>query len=108
MPREERRIIFGYTETYKAMLALSVQKKLARPVAGTISGIALKAGDDKSLVITFTNKTNGKSAKCEYSRDFLAEALIGYCRICRIPFPRKKARKSVEPGREDLTLRITM
>ena len=107
MQREEGRIIFNYAETYKAMYALSVQDKLSRPVAGTITGIALKAGDDKSMVITFTSKLSGKSAKCEYSRDFLAEALMLYCRTCNIPIP-KKAMKSVELGDEGVTLHITL
>ena len=107
MQREEGRIIFNYAETYTAMYALRVQDKLSRPAGGTITDIVLKAGDDKNMVITFTNKLNGKSAKCAYNRDFLAEALIRYCRSCNIPIP-KKAMKSVEPGDERVTLHITL
>ena len=108
MPREQRLIILDYTETYRAILALSVQDGRPRPRGGSISGVALKAGDDKSMTITFTNKMSGRSAKCEYSRDFLAEALISYCKKCRIPLPRKRSRKSIEPWSEGLMLRITM
>ena|ERR1035437_4041447 len=107
MQREEGRIIVNYAETYTAMCALSVQDKLSRPVAETITGIALKAGDDKSMVITFTSKLNGKSAKCEYSRDFLATALVLYCRTYGIAIP-KRATKTVELGGEAVTLHITL
>jgi hypothetical protein len=107
MPREDRRIVFDYTETYKAIFALCVQKELPRPLVGSITAMKFKADDDKSVIARFTNGQNGTSATREYSRDFLAAALMLYCRTCGIPLP-KKAMKSVELGDEGVTLRITL
>ena len=46
-----------------------------------------------------------KSTKQEYSRDFIAAALMVYCRGCGIPLP-KKARKSVVLKGEGIILRV--
>jgi hypothetical protein len=107
MPREDRRIIFDYAETHKAIVALCVQNGLPRPFVGSITAINFKADDDKSVVVRFANGLQGTSAMSEYSRDFLAAALMRYCRTCNIPIP-KKAMKSVEPGDERVTLHITL
>ncbi len=107
MPREDRRIVFDYAETHKAMFALCVQKGLRQPFVGSITAINFKAEDDKSVVVRFANGLQGTSATSEYSRDFLAAALMLYCRTCNIPIP-KKAMKSVELGDERVTLHITL
>ena len=107
MPREDRRIIFDYAETYKAIFALCVQKELPRPFVGSITAINFKAGDDRCVVVRFANGLQGTSATSEYSRDFLAASLMVYCRTCGIPIP-KRATKSVEVGWEAVTLHITL
>lgn len=107
MPREDRRIIFDFTETYKAIFALCLQKELPRPFVGSITALNFKADDDKSVVVRFANGLQGTSATGEYSRDFLAAALMLYCRTCGIPLP-KKAMKSVEPGDDGVTLHMTL
>ena len=107
MPREDRRISVDFTETYKAIFALCVQKGLPRPFVGSITALNFKAEDDRCVVVRFANGLQGTSATGEYSRDFLAAALMLYCRTCHIPIP-KKAIKSVEPGDDSVTLHITL
>jgi hypothetical protein len=103
MPREDRRIIFDYAETHKAMFSLCVQKELPRPFAGSITAVNFKADDDRCVVARFANGLQETAGTSEYSRDFLAAALMLYCRTCGIPIP-KKAMKSVELGDERVTL----
>jgi hypothetical protein len=107
MPREYRRILFDYTETYKAIFTLCMQNELPRPFAGSITAVNFKADDDRCVVVRFANGLQGTSATSEYSRDFLAAALMLYCRTCNIPIP-KRATKSVELGDERVTLHITL
>jgi hypothetical protein len=106
MPREYRRISFDFTEIYKAIFALCVQKELPQPFAGSITAIGFRDGEDKDVIIRFVDGLQGTTGTSEYSRDFLAAALMLYCRTCNIPIP-KKAIKSVEPGDERVTLHIT-
>ncbi len=107
MPREDRRIIFDYAETHKAIFALCVQKELSRPFVGSITAINFKADHDKSVVVRFSNGLQGTAATNEYSRDFLAAALLLYCRTCSIPIP-KRAAKSVELDGDAVVLHITL
>jgi hypothetical protein len=107
MPREDRRIVFDYAETYKALFALCVKKEMPRLFAGTIAAITFKANDDKSVVVRFADELQGTAATSEYSQDFLAAALVLYCRTCSIPVP-KKAMKSVELGADSVTLHIIL
>ena len=107
MPREDRRISFDFTEIYKAIFALCMQKDLARPVVGSITAIDFKGDDGKSVAVRFANGLEGTSATSEYGRDFLAAALMLYCRTCSIPIP-KRGVKSVELRDEGVTLRITL
>ena len=107
MPHENRQIIFDFSEVYKAIFALCVQKKLPPPVAGRITAIHVKGDDGQGVIISFANDLEATSATREFSRDFLAAALMLYCRSCRIPIP-KKALKSVEIGADAVTLHITL
>jgi hypothetical protein len=107
MPREDRRISFDYAETYKAIFTLCMHNELPRPFAGSITALNFKAEDDGCVVVRFANGLQETSVTSEYSRDFLAAALMLYCRICNIPIP-KKAMKSVEPGDDSVTLHITL
>lgn len=107
MPREYRRISFDFTEIYKAIFALCVQKELPQPFAGSITAIGFRDGEDKDVIIRFVAGLQGTTGTSEYSRDFLAAALIRYCQSCAIPLP-KKAVKSVELGDGGLTLHVTL
>jgi hypothetical protein len=107
MPREDRRISFDFTETYTAIFALCVQKEMPRPVAGSITAIDFKGDDGRCVAVRFANGLQGTSATSEYGQDFLAAALMLYCRTCSIPIP-KRGVKSVELGDEGVTLRITL
>jgi hypothetical protein len=107
VPREDRRIVFDLTETYKAIFALCMKKGMARPYAGSITAITYKDNDDKNVVVRFVDELHGKAAISEYSADFMAAALVLYCRTCAIPIP-KRGRKSVEAGGASVTLRIIL
>jgi hypothetical protein len=107
MPREDRRISLDHAETYKAIFTLCMQNEMPRPFAGSIIALNFKAEDDRCVVVRFANGLQETSVTSEHSRDFLAAALMLYCRICNIPIP-KKAMKSVDLGDERVTLHITL
>lgn len=105
MVHEERRIFFDYSETYKALYALCVQKEMKKPPAGAITGIRTDPKDDKNLIFVIENNLDNTAGEREYSRDFLAAALMLYCRGLRIPLP-KGARKFVDIGPERVVLNV--
>lgn len=106
MPSEDRRIIFTFEEVYKAVYGLCVQKNLAKPPAGIIVAIERDEQDDGAMVLYLKNDLEREGArKAQYSRDFLAAALMLYCRGCGIPIPRI-ARKSVLSEENSLILRV--
>lgn len=106
MPREERLVIFDHAEAYKAIFALCVQKQLREPPPGSITGIEVRAAQS-AMAFQIKNPQNGAAANCEYSCEFVTAALILYCRMCRIPLP-KRGRKAVEIAGEDIILRVTV
>jgi hypothetical protein len=93
MPREDRRITFENDEVYKAIFALCMQKQLRKPIPGEIVKIS-EASPEGAIIIEFENGLEQKKAKEEYPRDFIAAALLLYCRGCGIPLA-KTAKKSV-------------
>lgn len=106
MPREDRRIIFSYDEVYKAIFALCVQREIRKPPVGIIKIIDIIPGDNARVNIRIENPLNDEPpAIVEYSMDYLAAALMLYCRTCRIPLP-KTAGKSVELTQEGVILRV--
>ncbi len=107
MPREDRRIIFDYGEAYKALYSLCVQKERKKPPTGEIISIRADEKDENVIYVTIENPLDKTGAKIEYSRDFLAAAVMVYCRGCGVPLP-KKARKSVMIGEQDIILRVEM
>lgn len=95
MPREDRRISFENEEVYKAVFALCTQKQMKKPMPGHIVKIAEGAGETGAIFIEIENPhDHNKGTKEEYTRDFIAAALMLYCRGCGIPLP-KTAKKSV-------------
>jgi hypothetical protein len=106
MPREDRRIIFDYQEVYKAIYALSAQKQLPKPPPGIVKTIEEDTGDINKIYVTLENpQQQGTPAKMEYSRDFLAAALMIFCKGHGIPLP-KSAQKSVMMEGDTVILRV--
>ena len=107
MPHEDRRIIFDYSETYKAIYALCVQKEMRKPPPGAIAAISLDPADDQKVRVRIENKHDNTEAENEYTRDFMAAALMLFCRSHSIPLA-KKAKKLVEFGSDHVMLRIVI
>lgn len=105
MPKEDRRIIFEFDEAYKAIYAMSVQREIKKPPAGMITSIKAHLGDDNKVMVHLENPMDNSEASVEYSRDFLAAALMLYCRGLGIPLP-KNASKSVMLNDERIALRV--
>lgn len=104
MPREDRRISFDNQEVYKAIYALTTQKQMKKPIPGGIVKISESAGDGP-IIVDFENPLEKTSAREEYTRDFIAAALMLFCRGCGIPLP-KSAKKSVMIVEGVLILRV--
>lgn len=106
MPREDRRILFSNDEVYKALFALCAQKQIKKPPPGLIKHILESPQDPSILLLDLENPQDKTSARLEYTRDFMAAALMLFCRGCGIPLP-KSAKKSVMLGTEnDVVLRV--
>lgn len=104
MPLEDRRIIFDYEEVYKALYSLCVQKEQKKPPSGAITSVFEDEKDNTVIYVRIENQHEKIDKKLEYSRDFLAAALMVYCRGNGIPLP-KRARKSVLIREGDVILR---
>lgn len=105
MPIEDRRIIFSSDEVYKALYALSVKKNMTQPPPGFIKMVTVNKDDPSEVIIKLENPNQQKTAKLEYSRDFLAAALMMFCRGAGIPLP-KTAVKSVMINDGQVILRV--
>lgn len=105
MPREDRRITFSYDEVYKAIFAMCVQRELRKPPAGVIMAIERHEDASKVTIRLENPLTNDPVIFLDYALDFLAAALMLYCRTCRIPLP-KTAGKSVELAGDGVVLRV--
>jgi len=107
MPKEDRLIIFSNEEVYKALYALSAQKQLKKPPAGVITKIEEVKGDRNTICLHLSNPQESfdSDKKLDYTRDFLAAALMLFCRGLGIPLP-KSARKSVMLRNGEVMLRV--
>lgn len=106
MPREDRRITFSYDEVYKAIFALCVQRELKKPPPGIIMSVEISTIDPSRVSLRLENpQISAPVMFLEYSMDYLAAALMLYCRTCRIPLP-KTAGKSVELAPDGIVLRV--
>lgn len=45
MPREDRRIIFEFQETYKALYAMCVQREMKKPPPGMVAAVVVHPTD---------------------------------------------------------------
>lgn len=107
MPKEDRRIIFDYSEAYNAIYAFCVKKEQRKPPPGVITGVHVDPADEKRFYVHIENAQQNTRAKQEYSRDFLAAALMLYCRSLGIPIA-KRSRKSVEIKEGAVVLRLVL
>ncbi len=105
MPREDRRIIFSYDEVYKAVYALSAQKQMPKPPPGAVTKVSEKESDATQIVLNLENPAQKTEEVREYGRDFLAAALMVFCRGAGIPLP-KSAQKSVMILDGEVILRV--
>jgi hypothetical protein len=105
MPREDRRIHFDNDEVYKAIYALCFQKQLKQPPPGQIVNFIADEMMPSQVFLYLKNPQDQSEAKLEYSRDFLAAALMLFCRGCGIPLP-KLASKSIMINEGQLVLRV--
>lgn len=107
MPKEDRRIIFSLEETYKALYALCVQKEMKKPPPGNITVISIDKGNDTKLSFRIANMQENTEVKVDYTRDFLAAALLLFCRSQSIPVS-KRATKTVEFKDDTVVLRLVI
>ena len=107
MPREDRRIIFSFDEAYKAVYSLCVQKEIKKPPPGNIAAAVIDPDDKNKLILTINNMQENTVREMTYSRDFLAAALLLYCRSQNIPVS-KRATKSVELKADSVILRLVI
>lgn len=107
MPKEDRRIIFDNEEIYKALFALCSQKQIKKPPVGVIKSLKVDDSDNTNLIVTIENPhdLHDPLTVREYSRDFLAAALMLFCRGLGIPLP-KNAKKSVLIKDDQIMLRV--
>ena len=94
MPREDRRITFSYDEVYKALYTLCSQKGLPIPPVGNILRVREDQKDISKIYVEIDEQAERAKEQLEYSRDFVAAALMVFCRGVGIPLP-KGGRKSV-------------
>lgn len=106
MPKEDRRVIFDMSETYQAIYKLSVKSEdTPRPKPGTIKKIEEDGLDANKVNVYIENSQTGEKHMVTYSRDFLAAALMMFCRGAGIPLPRR-ASKSVMLDMDRVILRV--
>ena len=107
MPKEDRRIIFSNDEVYKALYTLRDQKSLKPLPSGQIITTGIDADDSNKMFFILEDKMAQTHAKIEHFRDFVAAALMLYCKGYGIPLP-KSAQKSVMVQEDMVILRVQM
>jgi len=76
MPQEDRRIIFTYEEVYNAIYSLCAQKQMKKPPAGAVVGVIEDEKDSSKIYVSLEDPGQATKHKVEYSRDFIAAALM--------------------------------
>lgn len=105
MPSEDRKIIFTFEEVYKALYAMTVQKEMKKLPVGAIKSIAKSTTSSDQYTVWIEDDYTMESNEIGFGGDFLAAALMVFCRSQGIPMS-KKARKSVEIDGAHLVLRL--
>ena len=105
MPREDRRVIFDMSETYQALYKLSLKQEGGeKMIAGVIIKAEEKEDDPNKISFYLSNPQTEEKKVVTFSRDFVAAALMMFCRGAGIPLPRR-ASKSVIVEKDKITLR---
>jgi len=108
MPREDRRIIFDMSETYQALYKLSIKTDGApKMIAGLIAKVEEDGLDANKINIFLENPQEGEKKMVTFSRDFIAAALMMFCRGAGIPMMRR-ANKTVMIKDGAVILRVTV
>ena len=108
MPREDRRIIFDKSETYQALYRLSLKKDdEPRLIAGAIVKVEPNKDDEDKFDFHLVNPQDNVEKVVTYSKDFVAAALMMFCRGLGIPLPRR-SEKSVLIREGQMVLRIVV
>lgn len=94
MPREDRRIIFSNEEVYKALYTLRDQKTMRKLPVGKIITAGNDPKEPTTMFFMLEDNIEQTVTKIEQNEDFVAAALMLFCRGCGIPLP-KNAKKSV-------------
>jgi hypothetical protein len=105
MPREDRHIHFESDEVYKAIYGLCFQKQMKLPPPGQVVRIAESNIAKGEVTLGLWNPQTRIETQIGYGQDFLAAALMLYCRGCGIPLP-KRADKAVSIMDGKVTLRV--
>jgi hypothetical protein len=107
MPKEDRRIMFTNEEVYNAIYAMCHKHQIKKPPPGRLHTITINEDQPEVVHIHLENPQDVKNDKrvLEYKRDFVAAALMLFCRGCGIPLP-KSAKKSVVLEGETMILRV--
>ena len=107
MPLEDRRIIFNADELYHAIYAHCKRAEMRAPPPGKIDSVKFKGELKDAVSILVTGTIEEDTRTLEYSRAFIAAALIMYCRGTGIPVP-KAADKSIDVVKDQVILRAVM
>lgn len=105
MPKEDRRLIFKNEEVYQAVYALCKQKEMpVLPPGHIVSVVEKRRG---LMEIRMINPAENQEEKLEYTSDFMAAALMLFCKGSGIPLP-KTASKSImlKDGRVILRVQV--
>ena len=106
MPKEDRRVIFDMSETYQAIYKLSAKTDdVPKPKPGMIKKLEEDGLDANKINVFLENHQTGEKHMMTYSRDFMAAALMMFCRGSGIPLPRK-ASKTVMLDVDRVVLRV--
>lgn len=105
MPQEDRYITFTNEEVYKALHAMCMQKDIPLPASSRITHIQKEANEPDAVSMILENPISKDLKKEIYKDDFLAAALMVYCRACKIPLP-KNAQKSITLKNSKVVLRV--
>ena len=107
MPTEDRRIVFSNNEVYKALYTLRDQKDMRQMPVGEIITAGIDASDSTMMFFVLENRIKQSHAKIEHNQDFVAAALMLFCRGSGVPLP-KNAKKSVMIQEGVVILRVQM
>lgn len=106
MPHEDRTLIFDFDEAKTAIAELCAKQDIQEvDLNGYIQKLSNPDGDKSRITFQFKDDATKQEHKEEYSRDFVAAALMMYCKKIGIPLP-QKGEKFITFDGDTLRLRI--